>query len=189
MSYKNTMKLFVSNFTLAWKQLVYLLICFFLFGVCSYTLVSPVITILQDAGLFEQIKNLMNLFYNNPQDIAVTLSKIVKLIFSCIGAHFSKIYLNLFATLILCVILPYVLYQSSIYNLSSVLYQKFTMNMEVGYCQNYLSNFWKSIKFGFVSLVFALPFFIVNVLLIIAYIVYYKYLHHIYEVTHQRFLI
>ena len=170
MSYKNTMKLFVSNFTLAWKQLVYLLICFFLFGVCSYTLVSPIISVLQNAGLFEEMNELINLIYNNPQDIAITLSKIVKLIFTCIGANFSRIYINLFASLILCLILPYVLYQSSIYNLSSILFQKFTMNMEVGYCQNYLSNFWKSIKFGLTSLIFSLPFFIVNILLIIAYI-------------------
>lgn len=170
MSYKNTMKLFVSNFTLAWKQLVYLLICVFLFAVCSYTLVSPVISVLRDAGLFDQVKNLINLFYNNPQDIAMTLTQIVKLVFSCICANFSKIYLNLFATLILCIILPYILYQASIYNISSMLYQKFTMNMEISYCQNYLSVFWKSIKFGFASLLFSLPFLAVNILLIIAYI-------------------
>lgn len=170
MSYKNTMKLFVSNFTLAWKQLVYLLICAFLFALCSYTLVSPVISVLREAGLFSQIKNLMNMFYNNPEDIAMTLSEIVKLILTCIGANFSKIYLNLIATVILCIILPYVLYQASIYNLSSMLYQKFTMNMEVNYCQNFLSNFWKSIRFGLTSLLFSLPFFVVNILLVISYI-------------------
>lgn len=170
MSYKNTMKLFVSNFTLAWKQLVYLILCTFLFALCSYTLVSPVISVLREAGLFGQIKNLMNMFYNSPKDIAMTLIEIVKLVLSCIGANFSKIYLNIFATLILCIILPYVLYQASIYNLSSILYQKFTMNMDVNYSHNYLSNFWKSIKFGLTSLVFSLPFFAVNILLIISYI-------------------
>lgn len=170
MSYKNTMKLFVSNFTLAWKQLVYLLLCAILFALCSYTLVSPVITVLREAGLFSEIKNLMNSFYVNPKDIALTLSEVVKIIFRSIASNFSKIYLNIFATLILCLVLPYVLYQASIYNLSSVLYQKFTMNMEVSYCQNFLSNFWKAIKFGFVSLLFSLPFFAINVLLVAAYI-------------------
>lgn len=170
MSYKNTMKLFVSNFALVWKQLVYLLICIFLFALCSYTLVSPVINVLREAGLFAEVKNLMTLFYNNPKDIAMTLSEVVKIILSSIWHNFSKIYINLIFTLILCIILPYILCQASVYNMSSLLYQKFTMNMEVGYCQNFISNFWKSIKFAFTSLLFSLPFFAVNILLIVAYI-------------------
>lgn len=169
MSYKNTMKLFVSNFTLAWKQLVYLLICAFIFALCSYTLVSPVIAVLREAGLFSEIKNLMTLFYNNPKDIAMTLSEVVKLILTSIWANLGKIYINLIFTLILCIILPYILYQASIYNLSSVIYQKITMNMEVGYFQNSLSKFWKSIEYGCVSLLFSLPYFAINTALIVIY--------------------
>lgn len=170
MSYKNTMKLFVSNFTLAWKQLVYLLLCGFLFALCSYTLVSPVITVLKDAGISTEIKNLITLVYNNPKDIAITLSELVKLIFNSLIANFSKIYLNIFATLILCILLPYILYEASTYNVSSILYQKFTMNMEVGYCQNFISHLGKALKFGLTSLLFSLPFFAVNVVLVVTYI-------------------
>lgn len=170
MSYRNTMKLFVSNFTLAWKQLVYLLLCGFLFALCSYTLVSPVVTVLKNAGISTEIKNLMNLVYNNPKDIAITLSELVKLVFNSLIANFSKIYLNIFATLILCILLPYILYEASIYNLSSILYQKFTMNMDVGYCQNFISHLSKAIKFALVSLLFSLPFFAVNILIVVAYI-------------------
>ena len=170
MSYRNTMKLFVSNFALAWKQLVYMLICAFLFAICSYTLVSPVISVLREAGLFTEIKNLVGVFYNAPKDIAFNLSALAKLIFASIGANFSKIYLNLIATVILCVILPYILYEVSIYNISSILHQKLTMNMEVGYTQNYIGNFKKALKFAFASLVYSLPFFVINIGLIVAYI-------------------
>ena len=90
MSYRNTMKLFVSNFALAWKQLVYFLICAFLFAVCSYTLISPVISILREAGLFSEIKNLITLVYDNPKDIAMTVSAIVKLVLTSIWTNFSK---------------------------------------------------------------------------------------------------
>ncbi len=170
MSYRNTMKLFVSNFALAWKQLVYLLICAFLFALCSYTLVSPVITTLREAGLFAEIEHLMSVFYSNPKDIIFSMNVVVKLIFSSIWANFSKIYLNLIATLVLCVILPYILYQVSIYNVSSILHQKLTMNMDVGYTQNYIANFKKAIKFAFASLVYSLPFFIVNLGISVAFI-------------------
>ena len=164
------MKLFVSNFALAWKQLVYLLICAFLFVLCSYTLVSPVISILREAGLFNEIEKLMTLIYDNPKDIAITLSAVVKLVLTSIWTNFSKIYLNLIAAVILCGVLPYILYQVSIYNISSILYQKLTMNMEVGYTQNYIANFKKALKFAFTSLVYSLPFFLINIGLIIAYI-------------------
>ncbi len=170
MSYRNTMKLFVSNFALAWKQLVYLLICAFLFALCSYTLVSPVISVLRDAGLFSEVENLMNLFYNNPKDIAMALSAVVKLILSSIWANFSKIYLNLIATIILCGLLPYILYQVSIFNLSSILQQKMTMNMDVGYTQNYICNFKKALKFAFASLLYSLPFFVLSIGFVIGYI-------------------
>lgn len=170
MSYRNTMKLFVSNFALAWKQLVYFLICAFLFAVCSYTLISPVISILREAGLFSEIKNLITLVYDNPKDIAMTVSAIVKLVLTSIWTNFSKIYINLIAVLILCFILPYILYQVSIFNVSSILHQKLTMNMEVGYTQNYIGNFNKALKFAFASLVFSLPFFIINIGLVIAYV-------------------
>jgi len=170
MSYRNTMKLFVSNFTLAWKQLVYLLICGFLFALCSYTLVSPVVTTLKEAGLFAEIEHLMSVFYSNPKDIVFSLNAVVRLIFSSIWANISKIYLNLIATLILCIVLPYILYQVSIYNISSILHQKLTMNMDVGYTQNYIANFKKAIKFAFASLVYSLPFFIINLGMMIAFI-------------------
>ena len=170
MSYRNTMKLFVSNFALAWKQLVYLLLCAFLFALCSYTLVSPVVTTLRNAGLFGEIKQLMSTFYSNPKDVAFSLSAIFKLILISIWSNISKIYLNLIATLILCIILPYILYQVSIYNVSSILHQKLTMNMDVGYTQNYIINFKKALKFAFASLLYSLPFFIVNLGLVIAYI-------------------
>lgn len=170
MSYKNTMKLFVSNFTLAWKQLLYLLMCVFLFALCSYTLVSPIVTILKEAGISGELKNLISLVYNNPKDIALTLSEIVKLVLNSLLQNFSKIYLNIFGTIILCLILPYILFEVSVYNVSSILYQKFTMNMEVGYCQNLISNLGKAIKFALTSLLFSLPFFVCNVVLIITYI-------------------
>ena len=170
MSYRNTMKLFVSNFALAWKQLVYFLLCVFLFILCSYTLVSPVITTLRDAGLFAEIEHLMSVFYSDPKDAVFSISAVVKLIFSSIWANFSKIYLNLVAALVLCVILPYILYQISVYNISSILHQKLTMNMEVGYCQNYIATFKKAIKFAFASLVYSLPFHVVNLGVLIGFI-------------------
>ena len=171
MSYKNTMKLFVSNFTLAWKQLLYLLCCFFLFALCSYTLLSPVVNILRDAGLAEELKKLIDLFYSSPKDIAIALSDIVELIFKSLIANFSKFYMNIIG-LVLISLTIHILVDASIYNISSIIFQKATMNMDVGYCQNFLKNSFKSIKFALANIIIALPYLIAKFALLYAYLLF-----------------
>lgn len=172
MSYKNSMKLFVSNFTLAWKQLVYLFCCACLFTLSTYTLITPVINVLAEAGLGEQIREFFTSIYNTPKDTSLQLSELFKLVAESIINNMSKIYLNLIGAVLLCVILPYILIQMSMFNMSSILYQKFTMNMEVGYIKNSVSKLGISAKFAFTNLLLNIPIVAVVGLLIYLYILF-----------------
>lgn len=73
MSYKNTMKLFASNFTLVWKQLLYLVCILFIFSVCSYTIATPVLDLLKNNGIVEDIKLMFNSVYETPSEFALVL--------------------------------------------------------------------------------------------------------------------
>ena len=158
MSYKNTMKLFASNFTLVWKQLVYLICCLLLFSLCSYTIIKPIVDLLIENGLNSDLKMLFNTAYNNINELALRVSDVLKHIITTIFDNFSKIYLNFFGAIIMCVLLPYILLQMSIYNISSILYQKFTMNMDVNYIQNAVQTLKPSIRYAFANILFNLPF-------------------------------
>ncbi len=159
MSYKNTMKLFASNFTLVWKQMAYLLCCMFIFTLCSYTIITPIIDLLAEQGIVEELKMLFNTVYSSPYEIGLRVSDSLKHIFSAIVNNFSKIYLNLIGVAFLCFIIPYILVQISMFNISSILQQKFTMNMDVNYIQNTLQTLKHSIRFSLANILFSLPFY------------------------------
>ena len=159
MSYKNTMKLFASNFTLVWKQMAYLLCCVFLFTLCSYTIINPIIDLLREYNIIEELKMLFNTVYSSPYEIGLRISDALKHIIAAVLGNFSKIYLNLIGIAFLCILFPYIFVQISVFNISSILQQKFTMNMDVNYVQNTLQTLKYSVKFSLANILFSLPFY------------------------------
>ena len=172
MSYKNTMKLFVSNFALAWKQLVYLFCCAVLFALCTYTLITPVINVLREAGLGVEIRDFFTTIYNSPKNVSMQFSHLLNLIGASIIGNMSKIYLNLIAATVFCIIMPYILIQMSIFNMSSILHQKFTMNMEVSYVRNGVSKLGTSFRFALTNFLLNLPVVAVIGILVYIYILF-----------------
>ena len=171
MYYKNTLKLFASNFVLVWKQVLYLLCCFFIFFLCSYTTIKPIVELLVKNNIGEDFKILFETVYNNPKEIFLMISDISKNILQIIATNFSYIYINLFLGFILSILLPYILIQMSIYNLSSVMYYKMKMNMNVGYTQNYFKNLKKSFIYALTSIVLSLPFLAIIVIFFELYLI------------------
>ena len=159
MSYKNTMKLFASNFTLVWKQMAYLVCCMFIFTLCSYTIITPVIDLLKEQGVVGELKLLFNTVYSSPYEIGLRISDTLKHIISIIFDNFSKIYINLIGIGFLCIIFPYILVQVSVFNISSILQQKLTMNMDVNYIPNALATFKLGLRFALANILFSLPFY------------------------------
>ncbi len=171
MSYKNTMKLFASNFTLVWKQLLYLICCLLVFSLCTSTILNPIIDLLKQNGIGEDLKTIFNTIYNTPSEFALRISDMLKHIINAIFDNFSEIYLYFFGFIIFCLFLPYVLIQMSVFNITSILSQKLTMNMNVSYTQNMLKTFTKSLKFALANIVLNLPYFAVVLVLIELYLV------------------
>lgn len=171
MSYKNTMKLFASNFTLVWKQLLYLACVLFFFSVCSYTIATPVLELLKNNGIVEDLKNMFTTVYETPSEFAITFSESAKHFIGILIDNFSSIWLNLIGTIILCVILPFVFIQMSVYNISSILYQKFTMNMNANYAQNAIRTLKHSLRYAFANLILTLPFIAGFVIMIEIYLI------------------
>ncbi len=171
MSYKNSVKLFASNFMLVWKQLLYLFICSILFFACAYTTGKPIIHVLSSNGIFSDIKVFVETVYNSPSEIALNLNILLKSILNVVFVeNFSTIWLSFVSLIILCLFLPYMLVQISYFNISSILYQKLSMNMNVGYIQNGMRNLGKGIIYALVNIIFSLPFLALSVLLIVIYL-------------------
>lgn len=170
MSYKNTMKLFASNFMLVWKQVLYLLICFMIAVLCTYTTARPIVSLLRDNNIINEIKLLIDTVYNSPSEVAYEISLTLKHLIDVVLSNFSSIWINLVGLLILGIFVPYMLTQMSFYNITSILYQKFSMNMNVNYIQNGFNVLKKSFKFAFANILINIPFLAIVVLLVEIYL-------------------
>lgn len=158
MSYKNTMKLFASNFTLVWKQLFYIICTVFILTLCSSAVATPIIEVLKNNGVAQDFELIFKTVYSNPSQIALRVSDMFKHGIKAILLSFPTLYWNIIGTIFLCFILPFILFEMSKYNLTSILFQKFTMNMDVNYSQNMLQTLKQSIRYAFANIVFNLPF-------------------------------
>ncbi len=170
MSYKNSMKLFASNFNFVWKQLVYLLCCLVLLAICSYTTIKPIFSLLAENGIGVEFEVLFKTIYDSPNEFALKLSDIFKNIIAIIANNFGEIYFSLFAAILLCLALPFVLIQLSVYNLSSIAHQKITMNKNSRYSQNAITTFKPALRYAFANIIFTLPFLLLNVAFIMLYV-------------------
>lgn len=174
MSYKNTMKLFASNFNFVWKQLVYFIGCLLLLAVCSYTTITPIIDLLKENGIGYEFQKLFDSFYAMPNEIGLMISDIFKKILVIIINNFSQIYLSLLFAIVLCLVMPFILFEMSTYNLASIAYQKFTMNKTSSYLQNAISTFKPSLKYAFANIILTLPFTLINLALLFLYLIFAK---------------
>lgn len=171
MSYKNSMKLFASNFALVWKQLLYLVCCLFIFILCSYPVVKPIISLLQTNGVEEIFTTLLKSVYSSTNQFALKFSEITRNVIKIILSNFGTIWPNIIGGLILCILAPYFLIQMSVYNISSILYQKFSMNMDVNYAQNAIQTLKQSLKFAGANILLSLPYVALIIVFIELYIV------------------
>lgn len=170
MSYKNSMKLFASNFALVWKQALYMFICFMLFILSIYSTSIPIIDLLRQNNIIAEIKMIVETAYKTPSAFALELGNILKHIINVILSNFSSIWLSLLGFFVLGIFLPYILFQMSSYNITSMLYQKLTMNMDVPYIQNGFRLLKRSLVYALASIVLNLPFLFIVILLFEIYI-------------------
>ena len=104
---------------------------------------------------------------------------------ACIGAAFIRVsytlgtilngnggawYTVLFRVVVFGILIPYLLLQMSFYNITSILYQKLTMNMDVPYIQNGFRLLKHSLVYALASIVINFPFLFIVVFLFEIYI-------------------
>ncbi len=170
MSYKNTMKLFASNFMLVWKQLLYLFIVVVVFGAIAYSVSIPFIDLLKSCNAGEKFISIFKTAYNSPSELFLYVSNCFRGVFSLISENFGHIYLSLIGLFFFGFIFPFVLIQMSIYNINSILFQKLTMNMEANYFQNGVKTLKHSILYALTNILLNIPYFAILVLLFFIYL-------------------
>jgi len=166
MSYKNSIKLLTTNFGLVWKQLLYMLIIV----LCSFGLTcafgSPVVNLLKQEGIVQELLSIFDAIYTSPKDILSAISTLWTHFYNVISTNFSSLWFNFVGIFFTGYFAFDILKSISMYNLSSIMYLKNTSNVEIGYTKNLISTLGQSIRYAFVKFVIDLPFTAVKVLAI-----------------------
>lgn len=158
MSYKNSIKLLTSNFTIVWKQLCYLLIIsIILFGI-GYGVATPTLNLLESKGVIEEISAIFSKIYTEPKELITTMSSTFLHFANVISTNFDKIWLSVLATTIVFLVLTSLLIDISIYNISSLMHIKMTSFVDMGYTRNMISTLAQSIRFASAKLILKIPF-------------------------------
>ena len=170
MSYKNSMKLFASNFNLVWKQVLFFFINLIIFGILSYEVAKPIINLIDSSEVGEEISLFFNSFYEGHS--VISIFEIAKHILFLIAANFSAIYGNLILLFIVGFVLPFLIHQISRYNLCSIVYKKLSMNMPTSYFRNLMETLKNSVVYALTNFILSLPFWSVKVLLCEIYLTF-----------------
>ncbi len=169
MSYKNSVKLLTTNFSIVWKQLLYMLvICLLCFSI-AYGVAQPVIKVLSAEGVLSEFAGLFETIYTAPKDIFTALSNANVHLIEVLTANFGKLALSLLATFFFAVVVYQLLKNISMYNIASVMYMQMTSFLEVGYTRNLISSLWQGTRFAFAKMVYQIPFALLKLVTLYVY--------------------
>jgi len=169
MSYKNSVKLLTSNFSIVWKQLFYILIiCLALSGI-TYGISIPVFDLLKQQGVTAEFASIFETIYTSPKDLVNTISNTMLHFSNVLSTNFSSIWFSILATTILAPLAYQLLKNISFYNISSLMHMQLSSYVEVGYTRNLISTLGESIRFSFAKLIYKLPFTLLRMVAIFTY--------------------
>lgn len=169
MSFKNSLKLLASNFSVVWKHLVYVLLTVAITLGLIFAFASPVVDCLAESGWTSTASGLIKTVYTEPIAIFDVIKEIALSFFTVISENFSEIWFSVIGLLVCGYLVPSFLSNIGFYNVSSIMHKQMTSLLVVGYTQNLISTLRSSVKYSFVKMILKIPFDIVKVLLLLSF--------------------
>ena len=158
MTYKNSVKIMVNNFSLCWKQLVWITISILSVVGVSLLCATPVINMLKQNGFFVAFKDSFETIYSSPKDYPTSVTTVFKLLCELIKSNVHKLWPSYLAAILTLVVLGNMFICTGHYACSNVLYDRMSSNQKASYTRRLIATLGRSILYSFVALLFAIPF-------------------------------
>ena len=158
MSFKNSLKLLASNFSVVWKHLVYMLILSLLTIGLVLLCAGPCIDCLRDNGWTNTASSLISTIYTKPMSIFNVIKEIAISFFKVLALNFPSIWFSVIGLIFAGYLIPAYLTNLGGYNIASITYQKMTTLLDVGYTQNFVSCLKPASRYAFVRTIVRIPF-------------------------------
>lgn len=170
MSYRNSLKLLISNFSTVWKQLLYTLIISLLcFGI-AYATFLPTISLLKAEGVTGEFSAIFETIYTAPRDLITACRDAFLHLGTVLKANSSSVWASILGTVFFGHVLFNLLKYVSYYNVSYVMQMKMTSYVEVGYTRSLISNIAPASRYALSRFVYSIPFTVLKVLTIFIYL-------------------
>ncbi len=170
MSYKNSVKIFSSNFLLVWKQLAYGLVCSGVVVLLSYLIAMPTIRLLDSQNWFSQVSDLFQVVYTSPRELNATFKDIIISFADILSNNFSSHWFSYIGFCLSAIVLPLYLVGLSRYVLCFILNSKISSLANVGFTNTFITNFKKASVYSLLKMTIDLAFGVVEILLFVAYL-------------------
>jgi len=171
MSYKNTCKIFGSNFVLVWKQLAYLCISAVLCIGLSYLIALPTINLLKAEGWIDSVKNMFETVYTSPSSLNAAFKEVILSLMQILSSHFGAYFFSIVGFIISAVLLPLFLNNIAEYNICYLATNKISSNIKLGYTSSLISNLKNAILYSLLKMLIDVLFIICTVCLFVVYLI------------------
>lgn len=170
MTYKNSIRILSSNFSLCWKQLVWTLLSALVVGGISIAVITPVFNMLKAEGFCAELTNCFEAIYTTPKTVPMKLVDLVNMFCSLISSHASSLWGSYVGFAVVLLVLGNLFRCVGLFACSSVLGSRMASNAQIGYTNRLLSTLGRSVSYSFVHLLCSLPFYLVFGLVIYGYV-------------------
>lgn len=157
---KNTLKIFGNNFSLVWKQLLYIVVISLIIVGLAFAMALPVIDLLKTNGWFAMVSDLVESIYTSPKEVADGISEVAKSLWVILSNNFATHWVSYLLVVFVLFFISTMLINISFYALASVVEGKMTAYAKYSYTNRLVSNLGQSIGYAFFQLIYSLPFFI-----------------------------
>jgi len=170
MTYKNSVKIMANNFSLCWKQLVWIIISVFaVFGI-SLLCATPVINMLKRNDFFVAVKDSFETIYSSPKDYPTSVNNVFSLFCDLIKSNAGSLWPSYLSASLSLVLLGNLFVCVGHYACSNVLFERMSNNARTSYTHRLIATFGRSILYSFVAFLFSVPFFAAIVGVFVLYV-------------------
>ena len=159
-----------NNFSLCWKQLVWIIISVLAVIGISLLCATPVIEMLEKNGFFVAFKDSFETIYSSPKDYPTTVGDVFNLFCNLISSNAGALWPSYVAAIFSFIFLGNLFGCVGSYACSCVLYERMSSNSRASYTKRLIATLGRSILYSLVAFLFAIPFFAVVVGILVLYV-------------------
>lgn len=165
MTFKNSVKILLSNFNIVWKMLLYFLMLFVFLAFVIYLFISPVIQMINTAGFFERFVELYTDFLSslNLTMLFDSIAQLIDEVIIFIGNNISELWFYFLGVGFMLLCFGVVVSNLTSMAICNSLHLYMGSMVKQGFFESFSENFGKNLKFQLFYYIVTLPINIIGV--------------------------